>query len=207
MMRLVIGMTLLFGGLAASPVVAVPITYSFFGIASGSLAGVAFQDTNVAFSLTTDTNTVFNPFVRRPNIFATGNAPIEFVVGTTAGSFVGGGNVFVSGGRGARSAIGLNPATGSDLFDISDASLQAYDLRSAFGPLAAAFPSFLNFGEVFATTAGAFVLAEDDDTRFGFRADLGSSGVVPEPGSWALMIGGFALVGIARRRTRRVQVA
>ena len=199
-MRLRCLIALSFGVCSAAPAVAIPITYRFFGIASGSLGGAAFADAPITLSLTADTATVFNPFPRLPATFATGNAPIDFVVGTTSGSFDGGGNVFVSGGRGARSAVGLNPAIGSDLFDVSSLSLQAYDLRSAFGPLDAAFPSFLNFGEVFSTSAGDFVLFDDDDTRFGFRAEVMAAGAVPEPASWAMMIGGFGLIGFAMRR-------
>ena len=197
--RLVVG---LIAAIASGPALAVPITHNFVGIASGSVGRSVFADAPISFSLTTDTDAVFRPFPTRPNIFATANAPIDFTFGDTAGRFDGGGNVFVSGGRGARSAVGLNPASGSDLFDVSDLSLETYDLRSAFGPLALRLPSFLNFGEVFATTAGDFVLSDDDDTRLGFRADLIGAGVVPEPGAWTLIIVGFALVGAARRRAR-----
>ena len=44
----------------------------------------------------------------------------------------------------------------------------------------------------------------DDST--GFRASLTSDGAVPEPATWALMIGGFGLAGAALRR-RRAAVA
>ena len=202
--RLVVGLV---AAALSGPALAVPITYNFFGIASGSVGGSVFADAPISFSLTTDTDGVFRPFPNRPNIFATANAPIDFTFGGTAGTFDGGGNVFVSGGRGARSAVGLNPESGSDLFDVSDLSLETYDLRSAFGPLAAEFPSFLNFGEVFATSAGDFVLSDDDDTRLGFRANLVGAGVVPEPAAWTLMISGFAIVGAARRRARRLPLS
>ena len=165
-MRLLAGFGVMLIGGAAIPAAAVPITYIFNGTASGSLGGIAFSDAAVGFSLTTDTDTVFQPFSSRPNILITGNAPIVFSVGSINGTIDGGGNVFVNNDRGARSAVGLKPETGSDLFDVSALSLARYDLRSAFGPLAPAFPSFLNFGEIFATSAGKFVLADDPDTRF-----------------------------------------
>ncbi len=37
--------------------------------------------------------------------------------------------------------------------------------------------------------------------------DVGAGAVVPEPASWALMIGGFGLMGAALRRRTRVTVA
>lgn len=42
------------------------------------------------------------------------------------------------------------------------------------------------------------------DTRFGVS---GASGAVPEPASWALMLGGFGLVGGALRSRRRAQTS
>jgi hypothetical protein len=40
-----------------------------------------------------------------------------------------------------------------------------------------------------------------------YRSDLSDFGAVPEPASWALMIGGFALIGAALRRRRSLAAA
>lgn len=40
------------------------------------------------------------------------------------------------------------------------------------------------------------------DVAGGFRS-LGFSAIVPEPAEWALLVGGFGLVGFAKRRSRR----
>lgn len=51
---------------------------------------------------------------------------------------------------------------------------------------------------------GSFILDNADGNRIGLlKVSEEASGDVPEPASWALMIGGFGLVGSALRRTRQ----
>ncbi len=58
---------------------------------------------------------------------------------------------------------------------------------------------------VFTTRAGGDVLFNGDRGQ-GYRLDSISADVVPEPGSWAMLIAGFGLVGAVQRR-RRAAVA
>lgn len=70
-------------------------------------------------------------------------------------------------------------------------------LASAWG---AAHPGFAGFADGIYPEAG-------DTQGFGVTQGFTIGGGVPEPASWALMIGGFALAGAALRRRRAVVAA
>ncbi|MFQ3596626.1 MAG: PEPxxWA-CTERM sorting domain-containing protein [Sphingomonadaceae bacterium] len=72
------------------------------------------------------------------------------------------------------------------------ASLSAISSTADFGFFFTPLPAG-QFGNY-----GPFLLGSFDEVTFG---------VIPEPGTWALMIAGFGLVGLAARRRRIAQVA
>jgi len=47
----------------------------------------------------------------------------------------------------------------------------------------------------------------DDPTAPGGSGGTGGAGAVPEPASWAMMLGGFGLVGVTMRRRRKLAVS
>jgi hypothetical protein len=47
-----------------------------------------------------------------------------------------------------------------------------------------------------------FFFTSNNDSQDGYRINSITAGAVPEPGTWAMMIGGFALAGIGLRRRR-----
>ena len=179
-----------------------PITYTFSGMFSGSLGGTDFTDAPFALTLATDSDGVFAPFPRFPNILTTLNAPLGFTINGVSGAFANPFHVFRN-RFGPNSSVGLSPESGDDLFSITDLSLATYDLKTEFGPLTQSPPDFLNFGEAYATSAGDLVLANDPNAVVTFQARLLPT-AVPEPGPMVMLVATlpFAAGLIHRRRTR-----
>jgi PEP-CTERM motif len=87
-------------------------------------------------------------------------------------------------------------------------------LGSEGGTPIGGFSSWTNFAASSDFHAGANTLTFDvvnfgqaTGNPSGLRVEFLSSNAVPEPASWALMIGGFGLTGAALRRRRRLAVA
>lgn len=106
-------------------------------------------------------------------------------------------------------------------FDFTGGFIQAF-LPGDAGSFLASIPgsSFTNLTSAFldvppvdlqalsiALTNTKFTQVPVQSTRFGdFNASVSGSftvGAVPEPGTWAMMLAGFGLVGLARRRSNR----
>ena len=192
-------------GLIAPHADADPITFTFSGNVTGSLAGTDFTGAPFLMTLVTDTNGVFQPAPRFPNILTTQNAALDFTVNGVSGTFSDPFHVF-RGGGGPRASIGLSPQSGDDILDITSSTLATYDLKTAFGPLTQAPPDFLNVGEAYATSAGDLIFTDDRDAIITFQATLVPA-AVPEPGLIPLLTGsactgcGFLL----RRRQQRLR--
>ena len=132
-----------------------------------------------------------------PSGFPNGNAIGE---GAFAALFSSGQSQFgfqLVGGNGGTANIGFYRADGSLIQSI------------ALGGLADTFYGFSRTGGT-QDIRGISIWNDDvggigfDNLKFDVRS---TGGVVPEPQSWALMIGGFGLVGAAQRRRRRARAA
>lgn len=177
------------------------ITYTFDGQFSGSLAGNEFNLANVVFSLTSDTDTVFQPTPAvRPTLFNSGSGTLTFSINGTTGTFDALYNAFSITLRNGQSLVGLTETGSNELIDVVDRSLFGYDLRSSIGPVTNSPLDFLNFDTVFATSLGDLVLFDDDDASVTFSAQL--AGAVPEPATWGMMFGGVGMAGGALRRRK-----
>ena len=181
-----------------------PITYNFAGQFSGSLARAEFTLANVVFSLTSDTDTVFQPSPTvRPTLFNSASGTLNFSINGTSGQFDELYNAFSITLFNGQSVVGLTETGSNDLIDVVDPSLRGYDLRSAAGPVTNSPLDFLNFDTSFQTTLGELILFDDDSATVTFSASL--AGAVPEPASWAMMIAGVAMAGGAMRRRRTIR--
>jgi hypothetical protein len=171
---------------------AAPITYTLTGTGTGSLGGTAFSNAAMTFTLVGDTSGLafpFGPGVPSVPVTATGLVGgFSAFTFTSAISFFNNQNVSVAG-------FGLTGS--SDIFDVSDPSLAAWDAISSFGPLGiVSVPG--NLGQAFGTTAGNFIL-NGVGTQGTLQAVV-AGGAAPEPATIALIaLGGLGCV-VARRR-------
>lgn len=182
-------------GFTAGTASATILTYTLSGTGSGSIGGNAFTNTSFAFTLVGDTAAYSqlsaSSFVIDPlnsASFVIGSTSGNFSIPTRLGTFNNGNGVFFS----RSSSIG-----GSDLFDFTTSS--TIDISTVFGSVTATSIFALNQFTNVSTTAG--LLSLDTATNVVF-SNGPTGGTVPEPASWAMMIGGFGLVGAAMRRRR-----
>ena len=96
------------------------------------------------------------------------------------------------GGRQDVGTLQINGAADHRMFDLALEAGHTYDLR------------FLNLEEIVLPTANFHNISSKDVATFNFTIDdQGVPGAVPEPVSWALMLGGFGMIGSTLRSTKR----
>ena len=188
---------------AASAAQAEPITYKLFLTMDGSFNGVALTDAAFTETVVANTTDVF-PIGPR---FENTSDDVTFILKDVSA------NLNVSGslsGQGLFNNVLLNPSLGGEIFfdqsypggnageAILDSDFGGYDLTTAL-PLTSGIPQIVG-GSFF--TLGGDQLTFTNATAASFEAITG----VPEPTTWALMIGGFGVVGAAMRSRRRMRV-
>lgn len=203
-MRSMIVAGVLAATLFSSSATAVPILYDFTGQLSGSLAGEVFTLADVRLSLASDTDTVFQPLpAARPSLYNSASGPLQFTIGGASGTFDAAYNAFSITFSNGNALVGLTETGASDLIDIVDPALSGYDLRTAAGSVTNTPLDFLNFGTVFSTSLGDLIFSDDNNASVAFTATLTA---VPEPASWAMLIGGLGIIGVAMRRRQPLRV-
>ena len=177
----------------AMPALADPITYTFSGDFTGTLAGTPFAAT-ATFTGVGDTSAAFMSGLTKyvPLTSLTVAAPGgPYTVGTTTQFYFNNGNFaglfFGSNGTGGGSFAG-GPLTGYN--GVSTMPTTALTVTAA--PFA-----------FFTTNQGDVIL--DSFTNGSFSASVASSAAVPEPATWGMMILGFGVAGYAMRRRAKVR--
>ena len=178
----------------ASPAQAVPITYSFAGSGSGTLAGASFTDAAFEALVYGETDDILHP---DPTLGAQGMhdlaATIEIegvgLLTFTYPAFIFGGFNYLGNPLGN---VGFGTSDGGNLISVFHSTLAGYDLASSFGPLWGWNMSLSQFEDI-STNLGMLTFASMSGVTF--EAAVGSS-QVPEPGLLLLVGTGFAcLVG------------
>lgn len=175
--------------LVSSQAFAALINYEINGVGSGSLNGVAFNEQSFTFSLQGDTANFTSPGfyesidpLNSASVSVNGVGSTTFLIPTRLG--IAGNAVFFS-----REGGG-----GLDLFDfIID---NPVDLTTSFGPVAGYNVFALNQFVDVQTSLGLLTFSAADSVTF-------SAAVVPEPETYALMLGGLGMTALVARRRRQ----
>ena len=178
---------------AANPARAVPISYTFEGVGTGSLGGTAFTSEQFTISVSADTDLVVVPFPgsslsRTENLAA---------------------NISFSGGSGGIFTVPTSTVVRRDLGDIIFGRLDfnlalfstfrpeymSYDLISDIGPLTDLNPEIpLNQFSNVPLDTGLLTFSSIDTITF-------QAAVVPIPAAvWLFCSGLLGMIGIARRK-------
>lgn len=173
--------------IAGTPAMAARTLYTIQGTGSGSLGGVTYTNSNYVFSFTADDRSN----MPTANYFQFGNGNrvtlnIMTAFGTAFDRFY---------------VQNLSSRFMNDIFDFTlpNAQLDIYAPFSAVtGTNVTAIGGFRDID----TTGGALTLSSSTNVRFmGVNA---IADAVPEPASWALMLGGVGIMGFALRRKTKV---
>ncbi len=179
----------------ASSALAATITYTLTGLGQARIGNVsesgAFTATGIG-----DTSNLGFPFGANTPTVTLSSFTIAF--GSNVYTATGAMRFFDNQGNGIS---GFNDVQTADVFDFQSAAFNNYDAISNIGPLPVAF----FFTNTIATNAGALNFVNPPVNLF-FQAVVGNAPAVPEPASWAMMIAGFGVAGVALRRRAKVTV-
>ena len=191
----------------AMPASAALIEYTLSGIGGASLNGTAYSGDFVATAIG-DTSIDYNPdplittYLSNPLLIKFGGIVITSTLPTL---------LFASQITSNVGFIQLNSPTGGTGFHYvtssNNASFGTYVPDTNIGPVSVTFDLFPQaIPQYLDTDLGRLTWTPGSFRNVTFKAQLVTTSV-PEPASWALMITGFGMAGIALRRRQKVRIA
>jgi hypothetical protein len=176
--------------LAAGSASAVPITYQYWGEASGTLDGRAFQNAGFLITAQSDTGNI-GPWCCSQQQNTHSSATIA-LSGFGTMSFSNASQTWTA----TNCCGGIGANLGNNWLTLFSPAMGNYTLGSNFGPLFDPMASTQNQFTNVATSMGLLTINSLANGAT-FQAT-----VVPEPGTWALMAAGLAAMGLRARRRR-----
>lgn len=192
------------GTLAVMPLLQADIiTYSFAGMASGSVGSQVFTNATVSATGTADTNSIVNAGVFPFNEidFAAGSETLT-ISGIGSGTFANLLYVVDNYGSGVLLLGGLFPTGNADIIELTNSDLGSnvfsnYFLNTSIGPIGPAPDEAVAAWQDIPTSLGDVSLSSYTNVTFQAK-------VVPEPSSSSLLLTSLlALAFLAKRLTRR----
>lgn len=180
--------------LAGSLAAAVPITYTFTGLTTGSLSGQAFSDQPLTVVITGDTSNVSLSIFGSDTPGINAGLSNALTLGSLLSTSITEPGLYVFNNQPARVA-GFGTSSKLDLFNVGQSDeLASYNLASNIGPLSFANAWFISqFNNVSLANGGALTISSATGVTFG-------ASLVPEPATYALWLLGLAAVGVVARR-------
>lgn len=160
----------------STAVVAAPITYTFSGLASGTLAGTPFTNAQTTITATGDTSTISSPAScgTAPTICTNALTSVTFTISGVGSGTVTDGLLLFGNPAAVSGAIGLERTASSiDWLDFGSPAFATYNLATSIGPITVT--PFSPQGSV-ATTAGSLNITASPDT---FQAVTAASTAPP----------------------------
>jgi hypothetical protein len=192
-----IGMAVAALVLAAGTSQASIIVVTETAIGSGSLGGTNFTNQLITMTSTYDTSAVA---MTSTGFFRVANTSASVTVaGIGTGSFSGSTTTFDNQTFSPPAAGIADVATNASILDTFNNAFASYDLKSAIGPITG--PAFINSGQSFATSAGAFIITSVPGN---VTYTAAPPTTVPEPSTFAQagIFGVMGLTGVWLRRKR-----
>lgn len=200
----------LFAVAALSPIAAhaVPITYTYSGIASGTLGATPINSGEFLITFVADTNNilslgtaVYQPFTENPSFPSPANPLPTFSWGGFSGTFtepVSGTYIVALNSDGVAATL-FNGYSGNPMFAFTDPAFNGYNLISPFSFFGV--PELSLVPSTFPTDADDLIFTEVED-EVAFNAVGGI--VVPESSTFALALPALGMVGtvIIKRRKK-----
>ncbi|HEY8100208.1 MAG TPA: PEP-CTERM sorting domain-containing protein [Burkholderiaceae bacterium] len=174
---------------------ATPITFSFWGTATGSLGGQSFTD--AAFSVTSlaDTNNVHHNYIPGVDYVYANHSSIS-IAGFGLADFTIAITDLVN--RNIGAFLFSDPTQNRLIMSVANSDALTYDLTSSIGPDSG--PSNVNTTVFFGTSLGLLNLTNISENNY--QAVLGETTDVPEPGILMLILIGLGMMTFfVRRRT------
>jgi hypothetical protein len=184
----------------AAPAQAAPVTYTVSGTFDVNAGGQDYSDLNLTFTGVGDTKDT-TPDLFGANDLATPLSTFT-VTGSPFGSFTYSDKFAFFSNQGTQIAGFYDYTTNNDIIDLTSPDFASYQGKTTLSQRNVDFSEFYIPDGTSNTPFGPAYITGARDVTFGAEV-----AAVPEPASWAMMIGGVGMAGGALRRQRRTAVS